>query len=425
MPSSQPDNETPEERVPDSRLSDWKNAISRAMRGDFGPPGDSLRSDIMDELADHLSESMKREERAGRGEAEARERVLKRFGSPSQIAARLWFDGMKGNIMFQRWMMGVSAVALLLAFVAIGLAFWMVRENNRVLLAAVEKLQDNRGATTQSMDWVTLRFKCIDEKTGQPIQNVFLSLSGNLISTSTDQLATKTDKNGFATLGPLRPGKHNFVITPSEKWHYGGSLMVMPGHSDEIIIRCPELNPPKTRVRIRLPELVKGTTKAISIDMKPIAVIDNRTFVDRTNTRFDRIVTANGPSFTWPNKPADDLEYKITSTDSEMELLVGTYRLSIQFFEREEGWSTGQYLPSNGRGSSQPGGDWDNSFMSATGKDYLELDMVAMPSIVNEWVVPTQDELPSEWLEEAKAKSAAAPVDASSSETFPSTIDRK
>jgi len=142
MPSSQPD-KSPDERASDRHLSYWKDAISRAMRGDFGPPGESLRSDIMDELADHLSESMKREERAGRDEAEARERVLKRFGSPSQIAARLWFDGMKGSIMFHRWMMGVSAATLLLAFVAIGLAFWMMQENNRALLAAAEKLHDD------------------------------------------------------------------------------------------------------------------------------------------------------------------------------------------------------------------------------------------------------------------------------------------
>ncbi|MBX9654704.1 permease prefix domain 1-containing protein [bacterium] len=404
---------------------DWKDAISRAMRGDFGPPGESLRSDIMDELADHLSESMNREERAGRSEAEARERVLKRFGSPSQIAARLWFDGMKGSVMFQRWMMGVSAVALLLAFVAIGLAFWMVQENNRVLLAAVEKLQDHRGATTQSMDWVTLRFKCIDEKTGQPIQNVFLSLGGSLISASRDQLTTKTDKDGLAKLGPLRPGTHEFVITPSGKWHYNGSLLVMPGENEEFVIRCPEVNPPKTQVRIRLPEIVRGATKAINIIMKPVAVIDNRRFVNTTKIRFDRIITANGESFGKANRPANDLEHRIEPITPELELLAGTYHLDIRFFERQEGWSSGQPTPSDARGSSQVGGDWDRSFVSASGKDNLELDMVAMPDTVNEWVVPTQDELPSEWLEEAKAKSASAPVDASSSETFPSTIDRK
>ena len=378
---------------------DLADAISRAMRGDFGPPGKSLQQDIADELADHLAQSMDRERRSGKSEDEARERVLNRFGSPSQIAARLWFDGMKGQIMFQRWMIGTTTAALVVAFLAVGLAFWSIQESNRTLLAAVEAMDKKIVRPAPSMDWVKLRFKCIDDATGEPIRDVFLSLIGNLISTPKDQLTIKTDKDGLAMLGPLRPGRHDFTVAPNENWISNGSLMVMPGESEEIVIRCPERNPKKAVARIRLPEVVEGQSKAIVVVMRPISVIQDRTFT--SPRKLTRLITASGLDFTW-NPESKNTSELLKTAEPDIELTAGTYRLGIQFYERKKGWAAGQETPSTGRGSSDPGvGDieWDIEYRSPKGNFELVRDMVALPDKLNEWVVPTRDELPEEWLQ--------------------------
>jgi len=66
-----------------------------------------LRSDIADELADHLACSMARErlrdaDQSIRSDKELLDVVLERFGNPGQLARRLWWDAMKEKIMTQR-----------------------------------------------------------------------------------------------------------------------------------------------------------------------------------------------------------------------------------------------------------------------------------------------------------------------------------
>jgi hypothetical protein len=400
MPSSQPDNETPEERVPDSRLSDWKNAISRAMRGDFGPPGDSLRNDIMDELADHLSESMKREERAGRGEAEARERVLKRFGSPSQIAARLWFDGMKGNIMFQRWMMGISAAALLLAFVAIGLAFWMVEENNRVLMSAVEKLTPDRSEPPATTDWVTLRFKCIDNDTGAPIENAFVSLSGQLISSAKDQLTAKTDKDGYASLGPLRFGEHSLQVVPNDLWTSNGKLKVSPNASNEVVIRCPVKLPESVPVRMHLPTNARNSQIAALVSPKMYRIIGEQVF-DSTMETGSYLVTGDGKNLLIRDRKPDS---KLMINEVGIMLPAGNYRLDVEYLKRVGGWKVGQEFSQTGQ-----------TFYSNTASRRLHL--TASPGQTNDWVVTSTDEVPESLRQNVAATSVGPNIEDSNSPT--------
>ena len=65
------------------------------------PPRDdepaSLRSDILDELADHLSLAGRREtlRQPDASDAEIRQAVLESFGDPTQITRRLYLDAMK------------------------------------------------------------------------------------------------------------------------------------------------------------------------------------------------------------------------------------------------------------------------------------------------------------------------------------------
>jgi len=384
MPSSQPD-KSPDERASDRHLSYWKDAISRAMRGDFGPPGESLRSDIMDELADHLSESMKREERAGRDEAEARERVLKRFGSPSQIAARLWFDGMKGSIMFQRWMMGVSAAALLISIVTASLAIWIIEQNNQSLLEAVEKLNtkiQQQTESTESVQMVTLHFKCMDEKSNKPIKNASLTLRGNLVASSNDELTVNTNLEGLATLGPLRPGNHYFAIASNDHWLFNGMLNVLPGQDEVISVRCPVDVPQMTKVRMSLPTIVSNADRAVLLHLYYSHRVDGREFHLKPEPA--RIVTASGVFI------ADDRIDKsplIDAPDEQM-LPIGTYDLHIRFIERSGGWKVGQPLQMND----------DAGFYASRNRDILQTWMVAEPGVTNKWILPSVNQLPTQWI---------------------------
>ncbi|MBX9654705.1 permease prefix domain 1-containing protein [bacterium] len=277
MPSSQPDNETPDERASDKRFSAWKDAISRAMRGDFGPPGESLRSDIMDELADHLSESMKREERAGRNESDARERVLKRFGSPSQIAARLWFDGMKGSIMFQRWMMGTLTVMMLIGFAVCAVAFWSIRETNVALQSTMNELTEQI-ETTASRDWVTVPFRCVDEKHRKPIAGVKLILNGLLISADFIHMSATTDESGFAKIGPIRPGKHQLNVSLENRWNSHSNLTVFPGSKSEVTIVCPNNWSSSGPVTLSLPKVDRPSNVGVRGWVELVHSIDDRKF---------------------------------------------------------------------------------------------------------------------------------------------------
>ena len=83
------------------------------------PPRDdepaSLRQDVIDELADHLTCAYHRELLRGMAPAAAEARTLQRFGDPAAVARRLWFDAMKGKIMWQRILIGTCLVVMLLS----------------------------------------------------------------------------------------------------------------------------------------------------------------------------------------------------------------------------------------------------------------------------------------------------------------------
>ena len=104
------------------------------------PPDDDepagLRSDIADELSDHLSCAVAREALAGTAHDAIRSRVLARFGSPAAVAARLWWDAQKGRLVMQRLTLGTAAVSVVLSLVAVG-AIAALFVQQRTLLGTV------------------------------------------------------------------------------------------------------------------------------------------------------------------------------------------------------------------------------------------------------------------------------------------------
>ena len=95
------------------------------LTADLPPPRNDepggLRSDIVDELGDHLACAVHREQVLGaaRGETTPETvwpRVVERFGNPRAVARRLWFDAMWERLMNQRIttvMLGLVAVIAL------------------------------------------------------------------------------------------------------------------------------------------------------------------------------------------------------------------------------------------------------------------------------------------------------------------------
>lgn len=84
----------------------------------------SLRSDIEDELADHLQCAMRREILKDGNETAAETRVLDRFGDPKKLARRLWWQAMWSRIMGKRILSGLQWMLTLTAVVLAGAVLW-------------------------------------------------------------------------------------------------------------------------------------------------------------------------------------------------------------------------------------------------------------------------------------------------------------
>src|SRR5262245_22584547 len=123
---------------------DFRETLSTLLPAprDDEPP--SLRKDILDELADHLSSAYHRELLRGLDPTAARARVLERFGDPAAMARRLWFDAMKGRMMAQRVLVATCLVVMLACVTAVGLSWrWMQQEQLLRSLAAAQANEAN------------------------------------------------------------------------------------------------------------------------------------------------------------------------------------------------------------------------------------------------------------------------------------------
>ncbi len=255
----------------------------------------TLRQDIIDELADHLVSSYTRELLRGCGSGQARQRVLDRFGDPAAVARRLWFDAMKGAIMKQRVVLVGALAAGMLGILLVAGAFALVVERQRLLVeleraraeaawreaeqaraalaqadSLTKALQENQAANrkmleqinalaaakSRSPDWNPVRIRLVaDRLDGAPIadQSIQLALVNQAASRRAEPFEAATDRNGWADFGLMHPGKYYVSIrlpTKISDFYASLPMTVRAGEPFELTIACPRERPNRIPVEV-------------------------------------------------------------------------------------------------------------------------------------------------------------------------------
>jgi len=229
----------------------WPEELHDQLGEGFPPPRagepESLRRDIADELSDHLACSLEREMWHTKDEAAARRAVLGRFGDPRWVAAKLWWDAMKGTIMKDRILMGAVVVLALACLAALGFG-WMALEQsrafNQAMLARLEKLGASP-APALPVDRGSLHVRLVEgTPAGKPVAGLNLTLKGNPFNESKEeQIDIRTGADGTATIGPIRAGEYRLIC--SNEHHMEKYVTLYGGQVHEETIVCPEgLNAP-------------------------------------------------------------------------------------------------------------------------------------------------------------------------------------
>jgi len=219
----------------------WHDQIAEGFPHRHDQEPGQLRSDIVDELADHLSCAMDRELRRTDDEATARRAVLARFGNPMQIARKLWFDAMKETVMKDRVMMITAA---LMAAACIGLALMVMsalQQNRQVNEAILANLNAPRPVETPAtnLEWASATLQLVNApgRIG-PLSGIKVELDGNAINPSKNIVLTElTDSQGVATFAPIRPGQFLLRVRGEAGLFHERWIAAMPGgEQDEQLV---------------------------------------------------------------------------------------------------------------------------------------------------------------------------------------------
>lgn len=231
------------------------------------PP--SLRRDILDELADHLSCAFTRELHLTAEESRARHNVINRFGDPAKIARKLWFDALKEKIMSQRIVLVAVILVALTGVASTGMSWLIVtqsrelnqqllaqsrdateqgRKTNEALLAKLEKLSVGPAPATEqkSMEWNPVKVRLsLGEKGGRPAAGASVSMHGHLLDTAKEiDVFRRTGPDGIADFGVVRPGQHTIdVTTPWGESMATSYVTVLPGQEFIQEFVCPPALP--------------------------------------------------------------------------------------------------------------------------------------------------------------------------------------
>ncbi|HWL10427.1 MAG TPA: hypothetical protein VNQ76_18630 [Planctomicrobium sp.] len=232
------------------------------LSADLPPPHDeepdSLRQDILDELADHLACALRRETMISSDTSQAQTNVLQRFGNPAKVARKLWWDAMWEKIMMQR----ITLVASLLSviFVAcigviVARTTERVKDSQQFLLAqqklfnesVLEQLKTVTQPNVVPNEWVPLEVLLRDES-DQPVQGtVYIRTDDKTSQHPQINLNAKTNERGIAQMGQIPWGNYQFgVVLDDLKIQTTWKELIRPGTSPEMKIICPVSVPEPT-----------------------------------------------------------------------------------------------------------------------------------------------------------------------------------
>jgi hypothetical protein len=274
------------------------------LAADLPPPNAdepaSLRQDIVDELADHLTcaarqEALRAELDRTQGfpktlgsatdEQTIADRVLARFGDPRRIARRLWFDAMKGRLMMQKLTAGFAAIGAAAAIAACVLLWSAVDATKSTLSDVVEENRKDRAASEkadqamlaqlarlesavqkpQSPGWNPLRFRLVLGKDGtKPAVGYTVKLQGEPYRETLIEpgrrggrrrgrsLNKVSGHDGIVNFGLVRPGSYR--VTFVSPWDYLRTMdvLVPAGSKTDMTIRCPTERPARTTMKLRV-----------------------------------------------------------------------------------------------------------------------------------------------------------------------------
>ncbi len=258
-----------------------------------GPPGSSdLRTDILDELEDHLQCAMDREAIGTTDPDVARRRVLDRFGNPATVARRLWLDAMKEQLMNQRFAIGIN---LLVGTVVVVMAIVMIvtARNGQAfqaeLLERVEKLASSvtssgtpaavAAVTADPMQWGSLEVRVVDEH-GDPVEGANVELSGHMYQQHQPQgrstMSIVTDDDGRVMFPPVLPGNYVLQTTLPHGLSRMDGLVIALGAPTVREVRAPAVrdpDPQPVRFRLNVPTALDGVAgfAAVELGLLPTA----------------------------------------------------------------------------------------------------------------------------------------------------------
>ncbi|MDB4614357.1 hypothetical protein OAH18_01575 [bacterium] len=268
---------------------EWRDEILADLPNLPDDESKSLRAEILDELGDHLQCAMNRELLKNNDPQTAKKNVIERFGDVRRIAWQMWYEAMKGKIMSQRLMLGMTAFMFLccLGMAAATLAFYSQAQSLQDLAATQRKeamanqqraieaeklarqaaeasveasrlLQTQLASTPKSMDWNPFKVQLVAED-GTPAPAGFkVRLSGKLYSETEDDGLQKVSSNdGIIDFGSIRPGTYELDRVQSPWGEFvnlskGSFFKILPGTNTTRKIICPSGPRPKKSVAFKL-----------------------------------------------------------------------------------------------------------------------------------------------------------------------------
>lgn len=288
---------------------EWHDDLAAGLPAPNPDEPKTLRQDILDELADHLTCAARQEALRAELDTESEtpdeqtivERVLARFGNPRRIARRLWFDAMKGRLMMQKLTAGLAAIAAVAAIAGCVLLWSALNSTRDVLqgtrstletmaaqsredrkesqkadaamLAQMEKLAEESKKVSYRSGWNPVSFKLVSDDEGKPLTDYTVILNGNPYGERLGgQFTLKSGDDGRADFGLVRPG--HYLVSVTSPWHYSRSMQVLvrQGKATEMTVRCPTRRAERARFKVQfaLPEdLAKRRVAAFVSILQP------------------------------------------------------------------------------------------------------------------------------------------------------------